>query len=213
MGKWFSGKLPDDAADTLGVKIFADIAPSHIISKMNAFFAFWAEIQKWRQNDFWEKFPDDSESTLGVKNFVKIALTCTISEINTFLRYTQKFKMATKNGHSINSLGGGQKFRQNHFISHHFLDKCTFAFYTEIEDGHQKWQENNFWEKSPDDSASTLRAKNFAKIALSHTTSKINAFFHKKLQEHDFWEKSPEGSASILGVKNFSKGALSCTIS
>ena len=28
---------------------------------------------------------------------------------------------------------------------------CVFAFYAEFQDGHQKWQENNFWQKVPDD--------------------------------------------------------------
>ena len=34
----------------------------------------------------------------GLKNFVKITLSRTISEINAFLCFTQKFKMAAKNG-------------------------------------------------------------------------------------------------------------------
>ena len=34
----------------------------------------------------------------GAKNFAKIALICTVSKINTFLHFTQKFKMAAKNG-------------------------------------------------------------------------------------------------------------------
>ena len=46
---------------------------------------------------FGKKVPDDSTDTLGVKNFVEIALSRTVSEINAFLRFTQKFKMATKN--------------------------------------------------------------------------------------------------------------------
>ena len=28
-----------------------------------------------------------------------------------------------------------------------------FAFYAKIQNGHQKWHENDFWEKSPVDSA------------------------------------------------------------
>ena len=32
-----------------------------------------------------------------------------------------------------------QKFQRNRSIMHHFRDKCVFAFYTEIQDGHQKW--------------------------------------------------------------------------
>ena len=46
-------------------------------------------------------------------------------------------------------------------------DKCMFAFYVEIQDGHQKWRENDFWEKSPDNSADTFGVKNFTEIALS----------------------------------------------
>ena len=34
----------------------------------------------------------------GGQKFVEIVLSPTVSEINVFLRFTQKFKMATKNG-------------------------------------------------------------------------------------------------------------------
>ena len=54
-----------------------------------------------------------------------------------------------------------------------FIDEYVF-FYAEIQDGRQKWRENNFWENSPLDSADTLRVKNFVEIALSSTVSKIN---------------------------------------
>ena len=33
-----------------------------------------------------------------VKNFIEITLSCTISKIKALLRFTQKFKMATKSG-------------------------------------------------------------------------------------------------------------------
>ena len=63
-------------------------------------FAFYAEIQnghqKWRENDFWENSPVDSADNLQVKNFVEITLSRSISEINRVLRFTQKFKMASK---------------------------------------------------------------------------------------------------------------------
>ena len=65
----------------------------------------------------------------------------------------QKFKMATKNGSMF----------------HFFQDKCVFVFYAE-------WWGNDFWKKSPVDSADTLGVKNCAKIALSDTVSEINAF-------------------------------------
>ena len=35
----------------------------------------------------------------------------------------------------------GKKFHQNGSISHRFRDKYVFAFYKEIQDGHQKWWE------------------------------------------------------------------------
>ena len=46
-----------------------------------------------------------------------------------------------------------------------------FVFDTKIQDGRQKWQENNSWEKSPHDFADTLGSKNFIKITLSCTVS------------------------------------------
>ena len=51
-----------------------------------------------------------------------------------------------------------------------------FAFYTEIQNGHQKWRENYFGGKLSDDSADTLGVKNLTEIALSSTVSEINAF-------------------------------------
>ena len=62
---------------------------------------FYAEIRdayKMAQKQFWEKSPVDSADTLGVKTLDKIVLSCTVSEINAFICFTQKFKMAAKNG-------------------------------------------------------------------------------------------------------------------
>ena len=93
-------------------------------------------------------------------------------------------------------------------------------FYTaKIQDGRKKWQEIDFWEKSPVESADTRWVKNFNEITLSHTVSEINVFYaenqegHQKWQETDFWEKSPVGSVDTLGVKNLDKIALSRTVS
>ena len=55
-------------------------------------------------------------------------------------------------------------FFQNRSVSHRFQDKCLFAFYAEIQDGCQKWQENDFWLEVADDSAYTLHVKNFIQI-------------------------------------------------
>ena len=66
----------------------------------------------------------------------------------------------------------GKKFRRNRSISHHFQDKCVYVFYAEIQDGCQKWRENDFWKKSPVNSGDTLGIKKFDKIV-----SEINAFY------------------------------------
>ena len=65
-----------------------------------------------------------------------------------------------------------------------FLFVYFLAFYAEIQDGRQKWQENNFCKKTPLDSADTLRIKNFVEIALSLSVSEINTFlcFTQKLK-------------------------------
>ena len=57
-----------------------------------------------------------------------------------------------------------------------FIYLFFFAFYAEIQNGHQKWQENDFGEKSPVDSADNLQVKNFVEIALSRSISEINGF-------------------------------------
>ena len=78
---------------------------------------------------------------------------------------------------SLCRYAGGQTFQQNRSISHPFQDKYGFAFYAEIQDGRQKWRENNFWEKSPHESADTLGSKISTK---SCTVSEITAVLHFK---------------------------------
>ena len=75
-------------------------------------------------------------------------------------------------------------FTQKFKILHRSRDKCVFTFYSEIQDGRQKWREGDFCEMSPLHSADTLRVKTFPEIALSYTVSKINAFlrFTKKFK-------------------------------
>ena len=52
----------------------------------------------------------------------------------------------------------------------------AFGFYAEIQDGRQKWQESNFCEKPPVDSADNLQVRNFVKITLSQMVCQINMF-------------------------------------
>ena len=65
-----------------------------------------------------------------------------------------------------------------------FFYLFLFELYTEIQNGHQNWRENDFWEKSPVDSANNLRVKNFMEITLSRSISEINTFlcFTQKLK-------------------------------
>ena len=71
-----------------------------------------------------------------------------------------------------------QKFCQNRSISLRFRDKLVFAFYAEIQDGHQKWRENDFGEKCLLDTAYTPQVKNFVESAVSRSVSEINSFLH-----------------------------------
>ena len=57
--------------------------------------------QKWQQSNFCEMLPVHSADTLWVKNFIKITLSRTVSKKNACLHFTQKFKMAAKNGRKV----------------------------------------------------------------------------------------------------------------
>ena len=70
-----------------------------------------------------------------------------------------------------------QKFRRNRSISLRYQDKCVFAFNAEIQDGRQKWWENDFLRKVTSSFVHTLRVKNFAEIALSHSFSRDKRVF------------------------------------
>ena len=113
--------------------------------------------------------PDDSAYTLRAKNIVEISQSHTVSKMNAFLHVLQKIKIAAKNsGKTIL----GKKWLMNlyalrikNFIKTalaHFLDTGVFfTFYTEFQDGRQKWPENDFWKKVADDSAYTQGVNKF----------------------------------------------------
>ena len=73
-----------------------------------------------------------------------------------------------------------------------------------------KWQQSDFCEMLPvhSESADTLRVKNFIKIALSRTVSKINVFYaeiqdgRQKWWESDFCIKSPVDSAAQITCRS-----------
>ena len=104
--KWWENDLwemsPVDSADMIeGQKFRRNCSISHSF-RDKCVYVFYAGIhdgcQKWGENNFWKKSPGNSGDTLAIKNFNEMTLSRIISEINTLLRFTQKFKMATKNG-------------------------------------------------------------------------------------------------------------------
>ena len=68
-------------------------------------------------------------------------------------------------------------------------------FNAEIQDGCQKWQENDFWEKSAVDCAGTLWVKNFVEIALSRSISEISRFLRLT---HKFKMAAKSGGKTIF---------------
>ena len=150
-------------------------------------FEFYTEIQdgcqNWRENDFCGKLPLDSADTLRVKNFIKIDICHTVSEINMFLCFTQKFKIAAKNGGKNDfweksPVDSPDTLWVKNFVGiplSRIVSKIN-AFYPKLQDGRQKWRENEFGENLPVDSVDTLRVKNFVEIALALSISEINVF-------------------------------------
>ena len=71
-----------------------------------------------------------------------------------------------------------KKFCQNGCISHHFRDKCVFAFYAEIQYGRQIWRENQFWQKVTDNSTQAIEVHLYNRYHLVGT--------EKVAEEHIF---------------------------
>ena len=78
--------------------------------------------------------------------------------------------MAVKSGSRLCSY----PVRQNRSISLHFRNKRVFAFNAKIQDGHQKWQENDFCEKLPVDCRYPAGQKLRRKLLLSRSISEKN---------------------------------------
>ena len=155
----------------------------------------------------------------------KITLAHTVSEINAFLAFYTEIQDGCKNGrkmipwknyHLTLQISCGSNFSLKSLYLTSFLDKCIFMFYAGIQDGHQKWQENDF------DSQLTLPIpsgiKHFTKITLAHTISNINAFFcilHRnsrwpsKMEGKQFLAKVPVDSKDTLRSKKFCRNRFS----
>ena len=66
-------------------------------------------------------------------------------------------------------------------------------FYAEIQDGHQKWWENDFCAETPIEYAGTLRVKNFVEKFLACFISKINTFYGKIQDGRQKWWRKDFG--------------------
>ena len=108
-------------------------------------------MEKWWENNFWQKVEADSVYTLWVKNVVEITLSHTVSEIIYLFIY---FAFNTVQVISRRVVG-----RAEETSTYSLLGFCTV--------NRQKWGGNDFWKKSPLDFADTLWVKNFVKIALA----------------------------------------------
>ena len=87
---------------TLRVKKFVEISLSRTVSEINAFLHFSQKFKMAAKSGgkmlFCKSSPVGSVDTLWVKNFVEIPLSRSVYKINMLLHFTQKFKMATRNG-------------------------------------------------------------------------------------------------------------------
>ena len=92
------------------------------------------KIQDGRQNSVNSTFLTGTISKVSsiqrVQTLLEITLSLRVFEINDILNFHQNLRWQPKSRSQ---------------------DKCAFAFYTEIQDGPQKWQESDFCEKPPVD--------------------------------------------------------------
>ena len=78
-----------------------------------------------------------------------------------------------------------KKFHRNRSILHCLQDKYAFAFYAEIQDACQKWQESDFLGKSPVDSAYTVQVKKIRRnCSISHHFRDIKDFSFSALRKN-----------------------------
>ena len=102
-------------------------------------FTISAKIQDDQQNSgnstFFTGTISNVSSTQRVQTLLEITLSLKVFEINDIFNFHQYSRWQPKDGSQ---------------------DKCVFAFYTDIQDGRQKWQQSDFCEKPPVDSADYL---------------------------------------------------------
>ena len=117
---------------------------------------------------------------------------------------------------------GGKIFCRNRSILHCFRDKCIFAFYTEIQDGYQKWRGKRFLGKVVRKSCIYPTGKKSCRnCSILHPFQDKCIFaFNAEIQDDRqnggkaiFLEKLPVNSTDTLRVENFVEIALSCTVS
>ena len=168
---------------------------SHIVPEINVLLQ---KIRRWsRERDFCEMSPAHSADTLFFKIAKSTLLRYPVDRkfhqnrsishcfqdkyIFFVLRRNSRWppKMAGKRFWGKSPVDSAYTLWVENFVeitlSCIVSEISVFAFYTEIQDGCQKWRKSDFCKKSPVDSADNLRIKNFVEIVLSRTVSKIDA--------------------------------------
>ena len=140
-------------------------------------FVFNAEIQDGRQKS----------DTLWVKNFIKISILLRFRDKCRNSRRLPKVagKLILRNvANILCRYPACPKFCRNHPISLCFRHERVFAFYTEIQDARQKWQENYLCEKSPVDCRNHPGKKFRGNHSISlHFRGKQGIAFYAKIQD------------------------------
>ena len=170
---------------TLRVKNFVKIALSRTVSKINAFFAFYAEIQygrqKWRGKRFMgkvtsrlcrhptgQKFHRNRSISLHFEDKCTFVFFAEIQDGRQNWRINKFWEKSPVDSADILCVNNFVKIALSRTVSEinkflHFMQKFKMAA--------KSGGENDFWEKSPVESPNTLWVKNFVEIALSRSVS------------------------------------------
>ena len=159
-GKAIFGKSRQLTTDILGVKNFNKISLSCTISEINAFLRFTQKFKMPTKMARKMILGKSHQFTLLIPWGSKLRRNRSIMHsfrdkcVHVFYAEIQDDRQKSRENDlwemsSVDSAYTleGQKFRRNCSILHRFRDKCINVFYTEIQDGCQKWRENNFRKK------------------------------------------------------------------
>ena len=100
--------------------------------------------------------------------------SCIVNKTKVFCVLLRNSIWPPKNGRK--AISEKKTGRSPHIPSQHFQNKCVLN--STIQDGCQKWRENDFWQNLEMSFHIPYRPKISIKIALSHTISEITVFLY-----------------------------------